>query len=269
MSQQTTPLLTLASVRFKQIRLGIQGAPNTGKTTAALTAPNPVVADFDNKLSLTNAVANGVDPETVKIIPFYNPEFVDKIKPRANPRFAPNKRDAFTIWLINEGTKLTAEQTLIIDSWTMLQAAFDQQTGYEPATSRNGAEDKFVFWARKIEYAKELCERLKSLACHVIVTFHETVDRDDEGKPTGKVKLVMQGQFADQLAGHFTDWFRQHALAKLADPSNPRSAVIGSDYQWQTTSDNVCNCGTHLIGIKPKVPANWNVFVNPSKYKIS
>lgn len=261
--------MTLDTKRFKQIRLGLAAAPQTGKTTAMLTFPNPVVCDFDNKLSATNALCAGKQLSDVAIIPFYNAEFVDKLKPRSNPRFAPNKRDAFLIWLNTEAIKLESDQTLIIDSWTTLQSAFDQQQGYEPAISRNGSEDKFVFWARKIEYAKEICERLKTLNCHVVVSFHETIDRDDEGKPTGKMKPVMQGAFADQLAGHFTDWFRQITVAKLKDPANPRSEIIGTDYLWQTSSDNTANCGTHLMGIKRLVPANYDVFAHPEKYKIS
>lgn len=269
MAYQPKNSMTLDSKRFKQLRVGLLAAPNSGKTTAALTFPGPVVADFDNKLSATNAICAGKKLSDITIIPFYDAAFVDSVKPRSNPRFAPNKRDAFLSWLNTEAVQLQSDQTLIIDSWTMLQAAFDQQTNYEPAIGRNGSEDKFVFWARKIEYAKEIMERLKTLNCHVVVTFHETVDRDDDGKLTGRVLPLMQGKFADQLAGHFTDWFRQHAVAKLKDPSNPRSEIIGTDYLWQTTSDNVANCGTHLNGIKPRVPANYDVFVNTDKYKIS
>lgn len=251
--------MTLESKRFKQIRLGLQAAPNTGKTTSALTAPGPVVADFDNKLSASNALNAGKKLSEITIIPFYNAEFVDKLVARSHPAFAPNKRDAFTKWLGSEATKLQEDQTLIIDSWTMLQAAFDQQQSYEPAISKKGSEDKFVFWAAKMDYAKGIMERLKTLNCNIIVTFHESIERDDEGKPTGKCKPVMQGAFADQIAGHFTDYFRCHAEAK---PNTPTS------YLWQTAPDNSCNCGTHLSGIKPRVLATWDVFVHPEKYKV-
>ena len=33
-----------------QIRMGLIGAPGTGKTTFALTFPNPLVIDYDGKL---------------------------------------------------------------------------------------------------------------------------------------------------------------------------------------------------------------------------
>lgn len=252
--------MTLESKRFKQIRLGLQAAPNTGKTTSALTAPGPVVADFDNKLSASNAINAGKKLADIVILPFYSAEFVDKIVPRSHPSFQPNKRDAFRKWLSTEATKLQEDQTFIVDSWTMLQAAFDTQQNYEPAIGKGGAVDKFAFWAAKIEYAKDIMERLKTLNCHVIVTFHETIERNDEGNATGKCKPVMQGQFADQIAGHFTDYFRCHAEAK---PNTPTT------YLWQTAPDNSCNCGTHLSGIKPRIPATWDVFVHPEKYKIS
>lgn len=260
--------MTLESKRFKQIRLGLQAAPNTGKTTSALTAPGVVVADFDNKLSASNALNAGKKLADITIIPFYNAEFVDKLVPRGHPSLSPNKRDAFKKWLSVEAPKLQEDQTLLVDSWTMLQAAFDTQQGYEPALNSRGGEDKFVFWAKKVEYAKDVMERIKTLNCNVIVTFHETVERDDEGKVTGKTKPIMQGQFADQIAGHFTDYFRCHAVAKLKDPANPRSEVIGTEYLWQTSSDNICNCACHLSGIKPRVQASWNLFIEPDKYRL-
>ena len=252
--------MTLESKRFEQIRLGLQGAPNAGKTTAALTFPGIVVADFDNKLSETNAFYAGKKLNEITIIPFYNAEFVDKLKPRGHPAYAPNKRDAFKFWLSTEAPKLQADQTLFIDSWTMLQAAFDQQQGYEPAVTRKGEIDKFVFWDKKLEFSKDVCERLKTLNCHVVVTFHETIERDDEGKPTGKMKPVMQGQFADQIAGHFNNWFRCHAVSKLENPSDSRSKVIGSDFFWQTIPDNMCNCCTQLRDLPRLVPANYSIF---------
>lgn len=257
--------ISLAERKFKQIRVGVQSAPFVGKTTAVLTAPNPVVADFDNKLSETNALYAGKKMEDIRIIPFYDPAFCDKLAPRAAAEMvlAPNRRDAFKLWLMKEGPKLQQDQTFIIDSWTMLQEAFDTQQGYEPAIvktgANKGAEDPRVFWEKKMEFSEDVCTRLKSLNCHVVVTFHEQSDRDQEGNLTGKVKAFMQGQFRDKLKGHFTDWFRQHAIVnKQTDKT---------EWLWQTVSDNIADCGTHLYNLRPMVPANWDVFVNTSKYQ--
>lgn len=259
---------TLETKKFSQIRLGIQGYPKTGKTTSALTFPKPIVLDFDNNVDAANAVAAGKSLDEITLVPFYSPAFVDTLVPkRTFAGAAPNRRDALTKWLREHAFKLEPDQTLVLDSWTMVQNAFDQQTGYEPAVSRTGAEDKFVFWKRKIEYAQELCEILKSINCHVVVTFHETIERDDEGRPTGKLRPAMQGQFADQLAGNFTNWFRQQALSRHKDPNNTKSEVIGTDYVWQTSADNIANCGTKLIGIRRIVPAKYDVFVHPENYK--
>lgn len=38
---------TLDKIEDSQIRVGIQGPPFSGKTTAALTFPNPVAASFE------------------------------------------------------------------------------------------------------------------------------------------------------------------------------------------------------------------------------
>lgn len=257
--------ISLAERKFKQIRLGVQSAPFAGKTTAVLTAPNPVVADFDNKLSETNALYAGKKMEDIIIVPFYDAAFCDKIKPREAAIYAPNRRDAFLLWLMKEAPKLQSDQTLIIDSWTMLQEAFDQQQGYEKAYVKSGpkqgSEDPRVFWDKKLEFSEDVCSRLKTLNCHVIITFHEQSDRDAEGNLTGKVKAFMQGQFRDKLKGHFTDWFRQHAVVNKTTQK--------TEWLWQTIPDNIADCGTHLYNLKPMVAATWDVFVNPDKYRIS
>jgi len=253
--------ITLAQKPFTQIRLAIQSASGEGKTVAALTAPNPVVLDADNNLSITKAICAGKSADNVTVIPICDKEWIQK------NLAVSNGRDAVFKWISVEAPKLSASHTLILDSWTFIQNAFDSQTRLEPSIGRGGAEDKFAFWERKLTWSKSVCEILRVLKCNVIVTFHETVERNEEGVATGKLKPLMQGAFADQLKGHFTDWFRQTAVAKLKDPNNRYSEVVGTDYMWQTQSDNICSCKTNLMGVKRLVPANWDVFVNPDKYK--
>lgn len=255
--------ITLDKKPFNQIRLGLQGYPKRGKTTSSLTFPGPVVADFDNNVDEANAVAAGKTMSQITIVPFYSAEFCDKIANRIKPHFPSNKRDAFLRWLSSEGYKLEHDQTLIIDSWTMLQRAFDVQQSLTPTITKTGEEDVYAFWERKLEYSESVCDILQSLKCHVVVTIHETVERNAKGHITGKMRPLMSGQFRDKLSGQFTNYFRQHAIAKKDDKGN----VIGTQYLWQIHPDDIADCGTKLIGLPMFVPATYDVFVNPDKYK--
>lgn len=241
-----------------QTRLMLMGYPGTGKTWSALTFPNPVVLNLDRGLSAH------IGKKIIEI-PLYDIALIDALAKRSFQTAPPNARDAVKHWLVNEAQKLEADQTLIVDSWTTLQNAFDLQTKLEPVYStKTGKEDTYAFWARKVEYALEVCSLLKNIRCHVVVTVHETVERNDDGNLTGKIKPLMQGQFADQLGGHFTDVFRQLAVTRYKEPSNTKSEVIGTDYLWQTQSDNVVNCKTCLVGAPKFIKATYEDYI---KYK--
>jgi hypothetical protein len=259
----TPPESTQLSNLSTQIRLGIQGWPGSGKTCSALTFPNPIVCDFDNKLGYHR------DRTDVHVLPFYSQEFYkEKLKGK-------NKRDAFISWLRNEALKLQPDNTLIIDSWTMLQAAIDSQIALEPEYTKGGQLNEFSPWARKIDYSAAICELLKGLDCNVVVTFHEMSVRDEKsGQLLDKLLPLMQGKFLCQLQGHFTDWFRQHAIPKIKykSPGDTVGTIVEIDapnetncpgkyklsnpveYFWQIQGDDTfdASCGTMR-----KLQANW------------
>lgn len=262
-----------------QSRIGLMGYPFTGKTWSALTWPNPVVANFDNKLG-SHA---GRD---VIIVPFNDPKFVDSLAKRTSSKHQPNVRDAFMYWLETEAFKLEREQTFILDSWTMLNNAQEYQQGTEIILTKTGNEDDRAPWRLKLEYFKRVCSALRSLNCDVIVTFHEQDERHKigqmAGELTGKVRPLMSGQFKDQLAGHFTDFFRQHAIDKPLKPAdlklrgkqnepwitdcyNSTPENVRTMYLWQTYSDDIADCGSTLNNPPPFIPANYESF---KRYRI-
>src|SRR5438477_3448518 len=165
--------VNLKDVTETLIRMGIIGEAGTGKTTATLTFPNPIVTNIDNGLQ-TFIGRNIIQ------IPFHEHDFVSKILNRsATVRAAtPNRRDAFLTCIREEAIKLESDQTLIVDSWTTLQDAFDVQTALDPAYTKEGKIDDFDFWARKLDFSRDVLTYLMSLKCNVIVIFHEQKERD-------------------------------------------------------------------------------------------
>ena len=252
-------------------RLGIQGAPGTGKTWAALTFPNPIVLDFDNKL------AAHYGREDVQVIQFWDQKFIAEYlyqpgKSPPKPSMPPNRRDAIKKWLREQAPLIPAGFTLILDSWTTVQNSFDDYTNADPPMSKKGEIDTFAFWGMKLQYSIELAGFLKGLACNVVVIFHEIADRDDEGRLNGKLKPMMQGQFADQLQAHFTDWYRQHANEKKRKNADGSYSYEGTEYLWQVKADALANCTASWLTTKVAltkhnlllIPANYNALLEHS-----
>jgi hypothetical protein len=250
------PTDSIVTSTFRKL-VALVGAPGSGKTTAAATFPNPIFYDFDNKL-----------PLGVTSIPLWNPEFCDKLAKRNSPQSPPNQRDAFRKHLRDNCLKYTKDQTLILDSWTFLQNASDRQIHLEE--NDDDKPNQYGFWKKKQLYALETLNRFKECACQVVVTFHETIERDVEGEATGKLRPLMEGGFKDQLLGHFTDVWRQ-----LCDPvergEDGRIKLVDGKtsfkrgYYWRLLSDPQVNTNTNpVLGEKIRklkismIPANYN-----------
>ena len=222
-------------------RIAIIGAPETGKTTSCLTFPNRIWANFDNKLCAGE-----------QEIPFWNSAFCDSLVTRTAVGTPANKRDAFNKWLKLHGTKLTPEDTFIVDSSTILEGSCDQQTMLEEQLStgdKNFDMRKFYGW--KLHYAVGRMDLLKSLNCRLVITFHETQERDKEGNLTGRIKPLQTGSFQNELLGHFTDVWRM-----LARPSkrNEKGELVldrfskpirDDGYYWQIAGNEKINCLTN------------------------
>lgn len=271
---------TLAQIGDSQIRLGLQGFPFSGKTTSALTFPNPVILSYDRKVSAHK------HRDDVILIPFHDAAFVNALKPKDGMMAPINKKEALVIWLSSEALKLSPKQTLIVDGITAIEEEFHIWFKFretELALSKKGGIDGYVEWNMKKMYFEELHSLFKTLPCNVVMICHEVEDRNDKGDLNGKVRPLLTGQAGDKLGGNLTDYFRQIAIGK---PSNPEELVRfakkycgGSEavakeyvasvpplhetvYLWQTCEDEFCNCGTSSLKDAPKyLLPNYNSFL--------
>lgn len=262
-----TPACTISS-KPGHMRIGLQGAPGTGKTTSALTFPNPFAIDFDHKL-----------PNGTPSAPFWDPAFVDSIIPRsklviAGKKAPPNTRDAFMSWFMVEHSKFEPEQTLVIDSYTMLDTAFHSYLTYNPILNAKSEIDTRAGWGFKLDYLRAFFETMKGCRCNVVMTFHETQKTDVDGEVINKLRPVMQGSFRDHVAGFFTGFYRCHKDpievdangVKLKGPDGKYKIMppgTTNGYYWQVQGDELFDAVNDAsIKVKTRyVPATYQSLV--------
>jgi len=231
-----------------KIMLALQGPGGSGKTTSALTFPNPIVAAFECGLEEHRNRNDVIE------IQFYNPDVISKwdggkFKPHATKLDAQtNIKDAFLYWLKNEGLKIPYGYTFVLDSWSSMQDGFDIQENSETHATKKGAEDGYVFWAEKVDYSRLVMSYLYSMKCNVVVLFHEIQTRDAKtGQLLEKIKPLMQGQFHAQLKRYFPYFYRMINEEK----KDREGHEIGCEYWWQIKSSNAFDAKTGI-----KVPDN-------------
>lgn len=267
-----------------QIRLGLQGPPGIGKTYNGCSFPNTCVISYDRGLGAHFGRKDIVE------IPFWDDAYIDKLCPRKTPLYVEfgtgvkktrpfNRKEALLKWLYDFGPKFTANQTLMLDGSTGIQAAFHSEYWTDPAIDKDGKLKPYEEFKRKLSYFTEIMMCIKALKCHVIYICHECDDRNDEGEKNGRIRPLMSGAFKDELISHFTDWFRCHAFDKPTTEAGKLSLQKATNcskedleywisesksetiYLWQTESDNLAICKTSTLVGNPKyVLADYKTF---------
>lgn len=226
----------------KKIRIGIQGMPGTGKTGSALTFPNPTILNFDDT-DIDGLIKSIPELKDVKPrqVPFYSEQFIAETlkEPYVGGSLKlVDRREAFAKWLERENTKFTPDSTVILDSWSSMQDAFDSITFHpsQKVYSKQGEENFYAAWDAKIAYSSRIIEALKSCNCHVVVLFHEQLERDKKtGELLNKLQPVMQGKFITELKRHFPYYVR--AIYRDKEDDNGPAGYI-----WQVKSSDTFDC---------------------------
>ena len=146
------------SEKSPKLFVQLYGKPVTGKTTGALTFPNPLVVNFDNNL-----------PAGVKQIPMYDDAFVDGIVKRSNPRYPANRRDALKAVMIDLCREMPEGSTIIVDSMSRVESAYNMQEDIEPKELTNKGEvDGFKMFRKRLTFYEDLFVLAQAARAHVL-----------------------------------------------------------------------------------------------------
>lgn len=216
------------SPALPQIRMGIMGPPGSGKTTAVIeTFPNVVVVNYDKKL-----------PPNIDQIPITDPKIYKQFINPKYPNVPGDLRGALRNFLEFYAINFPPETVLLLDSWTsMVNTVMQWQDDVKEVefySKKKGEVDGWAMYDDLIMYGIEITNLIKALPCHVVVTFHEQVQRNDKGNVVG-IKPLMRGQFADQIAAHLTTFFRAGFSKALAE-KDPKKYNNG--YLWKVKADD-------------------------------
>ncbi len=170
-----------------------------------------------------------------------------------------NKSNAVGFWLNTHAVKMTAEQTLVIDSLSTLADAVATDLDQRTPINKSGEKDGFWFWKQWSVWFCDFCTKITELQCNVVLTCHEQEIRDSE---TGRVlgyKWILKGQdFSPRLSQFFTDVFRQTVDMKQIAGEKPK---VEKTFKWQVNPDTLFPlCCTRIQTNEKYLPANYTSF---------
>jgi len=214
-----TKYLTTTTARKSMVL--IYGPPVTGKTTGARTFPNPYIVDFDNNLPVG----------TPNVIPMWDDNFVDKIKPRMVKEVA-NRRDVLLIVLADLAQTLPANTTIILDSLTRIETWYNAQEKFEPQPrGKSGELDGHAQFRTRLNYFDCLFTMLVGCAANVVFIAHQQQDRSEKGDITGQIKPALMGQIGEKMPGYFP-------IVMQACRNKDKAVPTKLNYEWRVRPGN-------------------------------
>jgi DNA polymerase III delta prime subunit len=239
-------------------RFLICGAPGTGKTTSALSFPNVIVANGDNKLP----PKHWNYPDGIPTMDFFNPQYLTEALQQPLGGIKQNLPDparALNKMLRTIAVQFPAETTLVIDSLTWFQDAAYSVFDNEPQLTKENKIDDRAIWANIRDWYGEFLFAITKLSCRVVVICHEEPEEDDKGRLNGRYRPLTIGKTRNIIASKFTDVVHQIVVQERSPLGNP----IGKPkFLWEIRPSERMGLTSSLPNSieQPTVEATWQAW---------
>lgn len=140
--------------------------------------------------------------------------------------------------------------TIIVDSGTYAYSCALQYVLNVQGASRQSddAKEMAADWRRYYNYChgmfEEFISKLRALPCHVIVTFHETIERDDDEGFILSVHPSIPGKLSERIPGGFSEIYHARAVKISRDETQ---------FVWDTTHRNKYEARSEIQGMPPTI----------------
>jgi len=203
------------------------GPPGSGKTTAACTAPPPIlIVDAECKADKMLNISHLIKDGTVTIMPVREKLVADRLSKRAlNPDKAPEKQPMGYIAtvdilnnIIDDKEEYKKYNTIVLDSLSQLEAhlrrllIFHQGTGKIESGRKRDSDPGWPSWGLYLNNLEECFQEITQIEKTFIYIAHQynkTVpdDSDKTGQRTIDVKYLPKlfGQLRDSFGRFFSD----------------------------------------------------------------
>ena len=144
-------------------------------------------------------------------------------------------------------------ETLVIDSGTFAYSCALQYVLTVQKVSRMSNDPKAMSadWRRYYNYThgmfEEFLGRVRSLPCNLIVTFHETIERDDEGMIVS-IHPSIPGVLHERLPGGFSEIYHSRAVKTSTETT----------FVWDTQHRSRYHARTEIPSMPPTIPVDFS-----------
>ena len=204
------------------LRVLLQGPPGSGKSTLACHFPGVYIADLDINL--------GGPLRWLRETHGPTPLGFDIIGRSEDGKEIP-LRDCYQrlVTLLNQALKDPSVETIVIDSATKL----GDYIMAEVLRTQGKSEMTLPLWGLYLQYWKQFISQLASQRKHVVLTCHESVEKDEIDQ-TLKYFVQVAGQMKFVIGSMFTDvWRCEVAVTSGPNPKHTFQVRTMPDFRYQ------------------------------------
>ena len=211
-----------------QLRLLLQGAPGSGKSTVAARFPRPAFIDFDVNLGGTIAYLQSQNlPLPVGF------DQVDRDE-TGKPVPMPSRYDRF-MRILNTYANDASIDTIVLDSALGLVDIIIAKTMLDHNVQRMSKQE----WGTFGNYSKIVLNNLTNSRKHIVMPIHEKRNKTPDGSIAYPVKLPWPGQVGELLGAFFTNVWRCEAVEEGFGPAAKTKFLVrtkpSSQYELKDT----------------------------------